>query len=52
LGLSWSVGDTDGALTLVALALAPVDEPPSWALLVVGVPLIGWLARRRARQPH
>ena len=38
----------DGALTLVELATAPVDEPQSWALLVMGVPLIGWFARRRA----
>jgi hypothetical protein len=43
--VSLSYGDNAVSLTLAA---APVPEADSWALLLAGLGLIGWRARRRA----
>ncbi len=34
---------------LVVASLAPVPEPESYALMLAGLGLVGWIARRRAR---
>jgi len=44
-----SAGVADGVLAdaLDARLAAPVPEPETWAMLALGLPLVGWLAKRR-----
>ena len=48
--LAQSVTDANGPLnaTVGAVMLAPVPEPTTWALLVAGLAVLGFAARRRA----
>lgn len=47
------LGDTfQGApadVTVVGVRLIPTPEPSSWAMLAMGAGMVGWYARRRAR---
>lgn len=43
----YAVSDADLGTTFQAQAIAPVPEPESWALLLCGLGLSGWIARRR-----
>ncbi|MEO8152725.1 MAG: PEPxxWA-CTERM sorting domain-containing protein [Rhizobacter sp.] len=47
--LAQSVTDANGPLnaTLGAVMLAPVPEPTTWALLIAGLAVLGFAARRR-----
>ncbi|MEN9868317.1 MAG: hypothetical protein RL748_3907 [Pseudomonadota bacterium] len=40
----------DSSRTVTSIALNPVPEPESWAMMVLGLGVLGALARRRAKQ--
>jgi len=45
----YGFGIADGTFVLDDLTLAPVPEPESYALLIGGLGIVGWVARRRTR---
>ena len=47
LGMTASFGSNSANLTGVVVAMAPVPESETWAMLMAGLGLIGWRARRR-----
>ncbi|MEW6120434.1 MAG: TIGR03118 family protein [Pseudomonadota bacterium] len=62
-GNGWSLGDEtslyftagpdeerDGILGRLDVAAAPVPEPETWAMLLAGLGLVGFMARRKARR--
>ncbi len=46
------VSGTDVNGSFRSLLLAPVPEADTWAMLLAGLGLVGWAARRRASQPQ
>ncbi len=51
----WFIGTTsgqggDGYKGVGAVDLAPVPEPSTWAMLLAGLGMLGFMARRRAKQ--
>lgn len=50
-GLTYALGDSVDLYGRTTLALQPVPEPASWALMLGGgIGLVGWLQGRRARR--
>jgi hypothetical protein len=49
-GLTYGIGVTDGPYVLDYQAVAPVPEPSTWAMMILGFFGIGFMAYRRRNQ--